>query len=673
MVAGSVTPPRLELANEDLIKAHIQAVWLAETGQSLGKSLKDVLDLAGENPRLTLQTHVFDSLTDGKAKARALTRTNDILKTIGDDLKDADWYSVGWIEEVFKQLMLNFEQACERWRGLYRSALKQREIQNRIIGDASRSASDKTEAKRLRREAEAQLELLIESQKVMQSDFYSYRYFASEGFLPGYNFPRLPLSAFIPGRRNKQDSFLSRPRFLAISEFGPRNIVYHEGSRYVINRVIMPVGDDDVKTATAKLCPQCGYLHDIWGDTAGADLCEFCDAQLEAPLRQLFRIQNVSTKRKDRINCDEEERQRQGYEIKTGVRFADHDGKPSYRKAAIEHPTEGSLAKLIYGNTATIWRINMGWKRSEQQKGFILDTERGYWGSNSAALEQDEEDPMTARSIRVIPFVEDRRNCLLFEPTGKIDLNQMASLQSALKNAIQTCYQLEDNELAVEPMPARDDRRVLLFYEASEGGAGVLRHLVDDPDAFANVAKAALELCHFDPVTGEDKKRAERSREDCEAACYDCLLSYSNQTDHRLIDRKSIKDMLLKFNKAQTSASPVGIPRAEHLKRLMNQAGSELEKKWLRFVDDSHYHLPSRAQCFIEKCQTRPDFLYEDHLAVIYVNGPIHDYPERAKRDEAQRNSLEDLGYTVIPFGHQDDWHEIIAQFPHIFGIEKKS
>jgi len=324
----------------------------------------------------------------------------------------------------------------------------------------------------------------------------------------------------------------------------------------------MPVGDDDVKTATAKLCPQCGYLHDIWGDTAGADLCEFCDAQLEAPLRQLFRIQNVSTKRKDRINCDEEERQRQGYEIKTGVRFADHDGKPSYRKAAIEHPTEGSLAKLIYGNTATIWRINMGWKRSEQQTGFILDTERGYWGSNSAAIEQDEDDPMTARSIRVIPFVEDRRNCLLFEPTGKIDLNQMASLQSAFKNAIQTCYQLEDNELAVEPMPARDDRRVLLFYEASEGGAGVLRHLVDDPDAFANVAKAALELCHFDPVTGEDRKRAERSREDCEAACYDCLLSYSNQTDHRLIDRKSIKDMLLKFNKAQTSASPVGIPRA---------------------------------------------------------------------------------------------------------------
>ena len=31
------------------------------------------------------------------------------------------------------------------------------------------------------------------------SDFYTYRYLASQGFLPGYNFPRLPLMAWIPG------------------------------------------------------------------------------------------------------------------------------------------------------------------------------------------------------------------------------------------------------------------------------------------------------------------------------------------------------------------------------------------------------------------------------------------------------------------------------------------
>ena len=72
-----------------------------------------------------------------------------------------------------------------------------------------------------------------------QSDFYSYRYFASEGFLPGYNFPRLPISAFIPGVDGESPSrdWLSRPRFVAIQEFGPQALIYHEGSVYRVNKV----------------------------------------------------------------------------------------------------------------------------------------------------------------------------------------------------------------------------------------------------------------------------------------------------------------------------------------------------------------------------------------------------------------------------------------------------
>ena len=36
----------------------------------------------------------------------------------------------------------------------------------------------------------------INPQNAFEGDFYSYRYFASEGFLPGYNFPRLPLCVY---------------------------------------------------------------------------------------------------------------------------------------------------------------------------------------------------------------------------------------------------------------------------------------------------------------------------------------------------------------------------------------------------------------------------------------------------------------------------------------------
>jgi hypothetical protein len=58
MVSGQVTPPRLDLANEDLIRAHVQAIWLAETGMSLGRSLRDLLDLGGDQPTLALLSSV---------------------------------------------------------------------------------------------------------------------------------------------------------------------------------------------------------------------------------------------------------------------------------------------------------------------------------------------------------------------------------------------------------------------------------------------------------------------------------------------------------------------------------------------------------------------------------------------------------------------------------------
>ena len=57
---------------------------------------------------------------------------------------------------------------------------------------------------------------------------------------------------------------------------------------------------------------------------------------LEAPLRSLFRLQNVSTKRRDKINSDEEERMRMGYEIITGVRFVDQGERPAYQTAMLE-------------------------------------------------------------------------------------------------------------------------------------------------------------------------------------------------------------------------------------------------------------------------------------------------------------------------------------------------
>ncbi|MFN8515185.1 MAG: DUF1998 domain-containing protein [Chloroflexia bacterium] len=85
---------------------------------------------------------------------------------------------------------------------------------------------------------------------------------------------------------------------------------------------------------------------------------------------------------------------------------------------------------------------------------------------------------------------------------AQLDEKELTSLQYALKRGIEVAFQVEDREIAVELLPSRQAPQLILIYEAAEGGAGVLSRLVHDPYAIQRVASNALEVCHFDPVTG---------------------------------------------------------------------------------------------------------------------------------------------------------------------------
>lgn len=676
MVSGQVAPPRIDLTNEDLVRSHVHSVWLAETGASLGWSLKDVLAVDGADS-LDLLPSLRSDLESATAQANARTRADAVLGTLQTDLVDAPWYTEAWLDSVLAHAVDDFDRAADRWRGLYRAALAQREAQHKIIGDQSKSPKDKDLAKRLRREAESQLELLTAdtSSGLMQSDFYSYRYFASEGFLPGYSFPRLPLSAYIPGRRRMaraDDEFISRPRFLAISEFGPRAFLYHEGSRYIINRVILPIDEDAEESGlslrSAKWCATCGYLHPVT-DGVGADVCERCNSALGLPRSNLFRMQNVATRRRDRISSDEEERMRQGFELRTGIRFSEHGGQPSFRVATVEKAGD-LLARLTYGAAAQLWRVNLGWRRQVRhgEEGFTLDTQNGYWARNEANP-IDVEDPMSPSRQKVVPFVEDRRNCLLVDFEQPLDGATFVSIQAALARAIGAEFQLEDRELASEPLPDRDRRSTLLLYESAEGGAGVLRRLVEDPGALGRVAFRALEICHYEPSTGDDLGKAPHARQRCEAACYDCLMSYTNQMDHDLLDRQLLPPVLRDLHEAMVRMAPAEVSRAEHLAKLKNLCDSELERKWLDLLEERNLTLPDKAQLLIEDCGARPDFYYGKYQTAVYIDGPVHQFEDRQKRDVERQTCLEDLGYSVIRFGGDDDWNSLLEKNPQVFGV----
>jgi hypothetical protein len=99
--------------------------------------------------------------------------------------------------------------------------------------------------------------LQIDTQRE-ESDFYPYRYLASEGFLPGYNFPALQC-AWVP---RGEGEFITTTAFLALREFAPGNIVYHEGAKWEISAFQSPPGGLDARRSQKRICTTCGAYTD---------------------------------------------------------------------------------------------------------------------------------------------------------------------------------------------------------------------------------------------------------------------------------------------------------------------------------------------------------------------------------------------------------------------------
>ena len=669
MVSGRVRAPTLDLHNEDLLQSHLNAIWLSSAMIDLGHSVADLVDTDGEDPSCEVRARMLDVLRDPDIRGRAVSLGLNSLAEVIEGVLEPGETSEEFLRVHFDGIESAFRQAVDRWTRMFKGAKHQASLQGKIATDASQDQRSRRRAKALSDQATRMVWLLSDRDASSLGDFYSYRYFAGEGFLPGYNFPRLPLSAYVPGRRGGRDGYLSRPRFLAISEFGPGAIIYHEGAKYLVERITLPVSDDaeGLPLDVVAPCPSCGYLHVAVNDTT-PDRCESCNELLGAGARidRLMQMQNVTTRRRDRITSNEEERRRQGYEVVTRYRFAQRKRSRDV-SVSVEVPTYG--VNLHYGHTADLWRINMGLRRRADSsvRGFWLDTKEQKWATKQQ-IEDESEEGIPEGYQRVIPFVRDRRNILIVEPKWAVSHQEIVTLQSALRRAIQLEYHIEESELIAEALPERSEPTCILLYEAAEGGTGSLRQLVSDTSAWSKIVDRMLELTHFDEE-GRDRGSAHRPVE-CVAACYDCLLSYTNQPDHADIDRRILGSHLREW-KRESSVEIISNNSEVGYLTLAERCESDLERRWLSLLKSMECNLPDAAQYTVSAVPTRLDFAYLNKMVAIHVDGPDHDAPTRKEEDDVTRSSLENKGWTNVTFNYSDvdeGWRQIISEHRWVFG-----
>ncbi|MEN9661753.1 MAG: hypothetical protein RL324_702 [Verrucomicrobiota bacterium] len=686
MVHGVVRPPTLDLANRHLLESHLHAIWLAQVEYEFPSNIAPLLNL--EVPGKPLIDELVRKLGDSAVQARSVAAAQRVLDQVSNELTadNAPWFSPEFAGQVIAASAGDLARAFDRWRTLYDGVQRQMKAADEVIRSPATSPRDRENANRRYMDAKNQFTLLLKTGNSMNNDFYTFRYLASQGFLPGYNFPRLPLMAWIPATKRRingkddQGSMVSRPRFLALSEFGPRSLIYHDGRMFRVERAKLNItgsdtvsSDSQLPTVGARICASCGYGH--LGEESQpdplADVCEHCRNPLAdgGRINALYRIENVETVARERISVNDEERQRQGFELQTTYRFLPGPGGAIERHDSKVTLGEETIAVLTYSPAARIWRINRGWRRRKNKKqlGFIINPITGRWSKQDDP--DSDEDEKTPEQIdkkeptqRIVPFVEDHRNILILTPSTGLSEAGMATLQSALKRGITQTFQIEESELVVEPLPDARNRQSLLFYEAAEGGAGVLSRIAQSPDQLAVVARLALAIIHIDlsklPATPKvsDLAGAEiltpTGDRICEAGCYQCLLSYYNQPDHELINRRdpAVQDLLCKLSQATVQHT---------IKTAGKIDGTDILEVWLAKVDQQGLRRPDSTRASAANGSEIIDAVYHASRTLVLLAPPT----------DVLRAYAADRGFSTIEFPPDPKaWPAVFVAHPEVFG-----
>ena len=664
LVAGAVQAPRIDLCNRELLVTHLHALAISaiglpglEAGGGEGPSLMRLI--TDGDPAMPLSPGVVEGLRIGPTTFDSLKVTfRRVIADFADELKRTShaWYADDWVDQNLGKLAEHLDGAMDRWRKMHQSAraLLTRATQPIESGRLKVGSDEYRRYKRLQDQANRQLNLLRNEQGGSKelSEFYPYRYLASEGFLPGYNFTRLPLRIFVP-TGSTAGEYISRPRSLALREFGPLNLIYHNGRKYRVSQLV--IQDAESSLSEAKVSKRAGYF--LTGDQSDLELCPFSGLDLSdnANKEHLHDLLEMTESRGDeaaRITCEEEERISRGYQVESF--FHVDGGDFTSIRWAVARSGDNHLLNLRFIPAARLVSLNKGW-RFQKTEGFPMGMTSGNWRNS-----MPEPDPDAREDYRIVKlWTSNLADALYIEPIQALGLEPdgVITLQHALKRAIESVFQVEPNEIGVSTMGDPECPNILL-YEAAEGSLGILSQFVEDVATFRKVIETAQQVCRFD----DEEYKA--------PASYDDLMSYYNQRDHQRLDRFLIRDALdkLKLTDIEIQASAAFKDYEEQYQHMLRHLdpNSSTERTFIEHLYQNGLRLPDAAQKRVSGIYCQPDFYYEPRVWV-FCDGSPHDELQVRERDDEQRQLIIARGDEVWSWHYREDLAAKITQRPDIF------
>ena len=619
MIEGRIAPPRFLLDNESLLAAHLHSLIFEHLDVDLPTEPEMLLDLDAEGAPLREEKRA-------KLLADLVDRRETIivaaLAAFAGEVDELVWLDRRWIEQRVDAFVEDFDGAWDHFREELAAtkqdlkALQELQLKGQLAKDDERRMGA--------------LSARLKDMRKGEGDHYPYRLLSSDGFLPGYAFPRRSALAFFTDRKET----IGRGRAIALREFAPNNSIYYRGQRYEVVRAQVRAHGGDSAWTRLKAC-HCGHF--LRGEEVDAQAaCPSCGSSLIGvpAFEHALELPDAVARRRQRVGSDEEERIRRGYAV-----------DPHFQLPGIVSGGRLGPLGVTYGHNARLLLVNGGFRASDDI-GFRFCTRCRLWNPDDDHFGPDQPCGEASDSLveHVTLFVEGQHDMLVLDLSDVpgVDETLARSLGYAVEVATEVAFQLDGSELANYVFFSEPTGWRILVYETDEGGIGVL-HQLGRGEGWNRLLAHARQVLHVTPEGEQDDA--------CAAACYDCLLSFYNQQYHDLLDRRPVValfDALRGEEFAPESSSDGYEPL---LATAIGMEGDVLKRMIARGLpapDDAHKVIDIGGE-FVEA-----DLFYAYGSVCVFCDGTPHDQETVAAADEHKRAQLKNRGYKVVAVGYRD-------------------
>jgi len=641
IISGRISPPKFMLNNQKLVRTHLHSLILREIDERLPSKPEELLDLDSENyPMKKSLKHSLEKKVKS-SKNRIISAAKDAFS---EEMEIYGWFNDDFLDYVIVDFVNELDSTFNYWRDEYGNLLKEH---RRLSLRAKKERLDKSA--KIRRDA---IENKLNAMREGNKDFNTHIYLGSQGFLPRYGFPLTYNTLTL----NDSDDEIRRDKLFAIQEFAPGNTIYFKGRKYSVKRA-RPRIEEETPFEPVLICPECDYI--LLGEKAqSSPVCPNCGVSFEEehPNMNGMEFPDMYAIGRQNITSDEEERVRLGYDVvlyyDMGERTEDYIVK-----------SENSAFEAKYEHNGSIIKVNKGARKDRE--GFVFCSACNEWLSGEKAEKHTEEgrykcyrNATEEDIIRgVYLFAKGYHDVVNLDIPLPEDIPEgdeeafYVSVKESILQGMQISLNVEEDEIKALTVqdPNEEGHYRIVIFEKAEGGVGVVKAL-KDRHRLKEILKQARIILH-------------EGEEGCQKACYECLLSYYNQGEHELLDRRYALKFLRNFKDLEIEREK----QTDKLKELLESCESDFEKEVLYRIEKLNLPIPDEAQKVISDKEgvpiARPDFFYQPNIAV-FVDGAPHRMKHVSEADEAKRDKLRALGYTVVSIKTVEETDELEKYFP---------